>query len=341
MTARDGWRWWLNPHRFRHHLATSLVNEGVPLSVIQRVLDHGSIEMTARYSHLDNEIVKREMAGFHERVNIRGERIALPTGGPLEQAAWMKERIARAKQALANGYCGLPLVQLMPAPERVPELRELPHRQLVPPDPRAPVSSPTLRRCAGTPSRTKSLRRVELLEGDEAGRCSGSSSGWTRSTPMQPAGCRCGRPRCQARSQPRERALVSGRRVDALRGAATARSLSATERARRALAELDRRGQAITFRAVANQAGVSARFLYGHAELRGMIQQLRDEQPSSPSRQPRHPRGGEESLRARLRGTLEDNKRLRAENAQLREELALAHGQVRELKLARGHRSPR
>jgi Family of unknown function (DUF6262) len=134
---------------------------------------------------------------------------------------------------------------------------------------------------------------------------------------------------------------VSGRRVDALRGAATARSLSATERARRALAELDRRGQAITFRAVANQAGVSARFLYGHAELRGMIEQLRDEQPSSPSRQPRHPRACEESLRARLRGTLEDNKRLRAENAQLREELALAHGQVRELKLARGHRSTR
>ena len=34
---------WLHPHRFRHHLGTSLVNEGVPLPVIQRVLDHGSI----------------------------------------------------------------------------------------------------------------------------------------------------------------------------------------------------------------------------------------------------------------------------------------------------------
>ena len=32
-----------------------------------------------------------------------------------------------------------------------------------------------------------------------------------------------------------------------------------------------------------------------------------------------------------LRGMLEENKRLRAENAQLREELALAHGRVREL----------
>jgi regulator of replication initiation timing len=36
---------------------------------------------------------------------------------------------------------------------------------------------------------------------------------------------------------------------------------------------------------------------------------------------------------------LEENKRLRAENAQLRDELELAHGEVRELKLARRHRS--
>jgi hypothetical protein len=43
-------------------------------------------------------------------VKIRGERIALPIDGPLEEAAWMKERIARAKQALPDGHCGLPLV---------------------------------------------------------------------------------------------------------------------------------------------------------------------------------------------------------------------------------------
>ncbi|MGO9750701.1 MAG: tyrosine-type recombinase/integrase [Solirubrobacteraceae bacterium] len=107
---------WLHPHRFRHHLGSSLVNEGVPLSVIQRVLDHGSIRMTARYAHLDDETVKREMDSFHDRVNVRGERIALPVDGPLGEAAWMKERIARAKQALPNGYCGLPLVQSCPHP---------------------------------------------------------------------------------------------------------------------------------------------------------------------------------------------------------------------------------
>ena len=37
---------WVHPHRFRHYLGSSMVNEGVPLPVIQRVLDHASIAMT-------------------------------------------------------------------------------------------------------------------------------------------------------------------------------------------------------------------------------------------------------------------------------------------------------
>jgi hypothetical protein len=93
-----------------------MVNEKIPLTVIQKVLDHGSIEMTAHYARLHDETVKQEVRRWHERVNIRGERIALPTDGPLEEAAWMKERIARARQALPNGYCGLPLVQTCPHP---------------------------------------------------------------------------------------------------------------------------------------------------------------------------------------------------------------------------------
>jgi hypothetical protein len=105
----------VHPHLFRHHVGTSLVNENIPLTVIADVLDHGSIEMTARYAMRD-ETVKQAVKRWHERVNIRGERIALPVDGPLEQAAWMKERIARAKQALPNGYCGLPLVQSCPHP---------------------------------------------------------------------------------------------------------------------------------------------------------------------------------------------------------------------------------
>jgi integrase len=156
---------WVHPHRFRHHLGTSMVNEGVPLSVIQRVLDHGSIEMTALYAHLDDATVKREIALFHERVNIRGERIALPTDGPLGEAAWMKERIARAKQALPNGYCGLPLVQSCPHPNAClscenfltdSSFRHIHQQQL--------TRTQTLRERA---KQNENVRLVELLEGDE------------------------------------------------------------------------------------------------------------------------------------------------------------------------------
>ena len=107
---------WVHPHLFRHHLGTSMVNDGVPLPVIQKVLDHASVEMTAHYAQLHDETLRRELTRWHERVNIRGERIALPLDGPLGQAAWMKERIARARQALPNGFCGLPLVQTCPHP---------------------------------------------------------------------------------------------------------------------------------------------------------------------------------------------------------------------------------
>ena len=107
---------WIHAHAFRHHLGTRLVNDGVPLPVIQKLFDHASLTMTAHYAQLHDETLRREITRWHERVNIRGERIALPLDGPLSEAAWMKERIARAKQALPNGYCGLPLVQTCPHP---------------------------------------------------------------------------------------------------------------------------------------------------------------------------------------------------------------------------------
>jgi hypothetical protein len=128
---------------------------------------------------------------------------------------------------------------------------------------------------------------------------------------------------------------VSGRRADALRGAAGARSLAAEERARRALTELDRRGTTINFQAVATEAGVSRAFLYAHPQLRAAIEQQRNQRQQVRSRLPAGERASEDSIRVRLRGALEENKRLRAENAQLRDELALAHGHVRELQLAR------
>ena len=40
---------------------TSMVNDNVPLTVIQKVLDHGSIEMTAHYARLHDDTLRREV----------------------------------------------------------------------------------------------------------------------------------------------------------------------------------------------------------------------------------------------------------------------------------------
>jgi len=37
-----------------------------------------------------------------------------PLGQALADATWAKDRLARAKQTLPNGYCGLPLQQTCP-----------------------------------------------------------------------------------------------------------------------------------------------------------------------------------------------------------------------------------
>ncbi|MCA1680521.1 MAG: DUF6262 family protein [Actinobacteria bacterium] len=122
---------------------------------------------------------------------------------------------------------------------------------------------------------------------------------------------------------------MSAARPTGLRAAAATRSADAAERARRALVELHKRGDTITFANVAAQAKVSRQFLYTHAELRAEIDRLRGE-----PRLPACESASDESIRTRLHVALEENKRLRAEIAELRDELALTHGHLRELQSA-------
>jgi hypothetical protein len=117
--------------------------------------------------------------------------------------------------------------------------------------------------------------------------------------------------------------------------AAAKRTLDAEQRVHRALRELDSERAAVTFAAVAERARVSRAFLYQHAELRSQIEVLRAADAAAPARVPVRQRASDASLRARLRGALEESQRQREEIARLREELALAHGRVREIELDR------
>jgi integrase len=103
-------------HQFRHTLGTRLINNEVPMDTVRRLLDHESPEMTARYATIKDQTLRREWERYQQRINIRGEVIALDPKGPISDAAWAKENLARAKQTLPNGFCGLPLQQTCPHP---------------------------------------------------------------------------------------------------------------------------------------------------------------------------------------------------------------------------------
>jgi hypothetical protein len=121
--------------------------------------------------------------------------------------------------------------------------------------------------------------------------------------------------------------------------AAAGRTLEAETRVRGALRELDSQGATITFAAVAERARVSRAFLYQHAELRSQIEALRKTQAAAAAGVPVRQRASDASLRARLRArlraALDEGQRQREEIARLRDELALAHGRIRELELDR------
>jgi integrase len=103
----------LTPHQWRHTLGTALINKDVPQHIVQKILDHDSAEMTSHYARLHDTTV-REHWERARKVNNQGQSVTLDPGGPLAQAAWAKQRIGRATQALPNGYCGLPVQQSCP-----------------------------------------------------------------------------------------------------------------------------------------------------------------------------------------------------------------------------------
>ena len=106
----------ITSHQFRHTLGTRMINNEVSQPTVQRLLDHSSPTMTARYAHIKDQTLRREWERYQQRVNIQGETICLDPQGPRSDAAWALENLAGAKQTLPNGYCGLPLQQRCPHP---------------------------------------------------------------------------------------------------------------------------------------------------------------------------------------------------------------------------------
>ena len=67
----------VNPHALRHTLATRLVEDRVPLNIVQGILGHSSIETTRKYLH-KNEDIEREAIGMMSDYLNMGQMDAAP-----------------------------------------------------------------------------------------------------------------------------------------------------------------------------------------------------------------------------------------------------------------------
>jgi len=103
----------LTPHQWRHTVGSRLINRDVPQEVVRRILDHDSPIMTAHYARLHDTTVRRHWEAAR-KVDITGQNVAIDPDGPLAEAAWAKQRLGRATQALPNGFCGLPVQKICP-----------------------------------------------------------------------------------------------------------------------------------------------------------------------------------------------------------------------------------
>ena len=91
----------------RHQRSTPFTsfNRDVPQEVVRRILDHDSAQMTGHYARLHDTTVRRQWEAAR-KVDIHGATVTLDPAGPLAEAAWAKQRLGRATQALPNATAG-------------------------------------------------------------------------------------------------------------------------------------------------------------------------------------------------------------------------------------------
>lgn len=117
--------------------------------------------------------------------------------------------------------------------------------------------------------------------------------------------------------------------VQPLRQAAKARHEQTLRRAEAALNSLSRRGEPVTVRGVADAARVSRSWIYQQPRLLAEISQLRQDGPGQRASVPASQKATVDSLRQQMHAYRDEITRLRAEIADLREQLARQLGAAR------------
>jgi Phage integrase family len=94
--------WFSQTHRLRHTRATELLNDGVPIHVVQRYLGHASPEMTLRYANPGGH--RRSRIPQAQKIGAHGVEIAISPADILD----MTQLSQRTDRVLPNGVCLLP-----------------------------------------------------------------------------------------------------------------------------------------------------------------------------------------------------------------------------------------
>jgi uncharacterized protein YhaN len=105
------------------------------------------------------------------------------------------------------------------------------------------------------------------------------------------------------------------------------------DRAQQTLIEMLDAGEAVTVALIARRASVSRSWIYTQPALRDRIQQVQQHRADAGAVREAATRASDDSLRRRLALAHERIGQLRAENQQLRDALAHAHGQLRASRL--------
>ena len=330
-------------HRLRHTKATTLLNAGAPIHVVQRYLGHRSPEMTMRYAATLATTAEREFLAM-VKIGRDGRQAGMDRRDMLD----ILQLDRRTDRILPNGYCLLPPVRSCDkgnachgcdhfATDRshLPEIR----RQLAAAEQlirqrqeqhAARYGEPMSDSNIWLEQRHAEIRSMQLeISALEA---LGDNTAVVRGPGVCGRALPGHRPR-EHRHRPQAGGIVTSsaddRRAAALRQAAQAKRQAAVTRAETAIRTLVKGKQDISFRSVARVGGVSLNFLYGNDDLRSPHREAPGpaETRPVPDPGPEHADGSDivHILTEKLR--LERDTR-RTAVSQLEEQLAAAHGEL-------------
>src|SRR5207302_8114044 len=101
-------------HDLRHHFASRLVQQGVPLNTVRDLLGHGSVGMSLRYAHLAPDQRREAVAKLNEKLLTLTMRLQWE-GLPVASGYRVDSIVVREGQELASQIplsANLPVLEL-------------------------------------------------------------------------------------------------------------------------------------------------------------------------------------------------------------------------------------